>query len=194
MNRNSYRRFYNPGAYAYWELSQKHKLHQHRYANFQKFLDANLGVVPVGNENICCQQFIHLSGRYKCESQYCYANSIHIDRDIEDIQPKVQVSMYDEIFDHSHMMRIKGVRKSYFAATHPYSFDTEKVSIYPKGLLQGLVAKVYPKEKDWYVPEASNLILIGTPETLKHLDLSGLGTPTAEIIGTLPVREPSSIF
>ena len=188
MNRRNYKRFYSYGAYACGEFSQKHELHQHRYANFQQFSDANLGVVPVGNENICCQQFIHLSGRYKCETQACHANSIHIDRDLEDTQTGVQVSMYSEFFDHSHMMRIKGVRKSYFAATHPYNFDTEKVSVYPKRLLQGLVAKVYPTEKDWYYPGESNLILVSTPETLSHLDLSILGTPTAEIIRTLSPR------
>ena len=188
MNRKKYERFYSYGAYASGESEQEHELHQHRYTNFQRFLDANPGIVPVKNENICCQHFIHLSGRYKCETQACRANSIHIDIDAEDTQTGVRVSMHSDLFDHSHAMRLKGVRKSYFAATHPYSFDTQKVSDYPKGLLQGLVAKVYPTEKDWYYPSESNLTLIGTPETLKHLDLSGLGTPTAEIIGTLSPR------
>ena len=188
MNRKKYERFYSYGAYACGNFSQKHELHQHRYANFQQFLDANLGVVPVKNENICCQHFIHLSGHYKCETPACHANSIHIDIDVEDAQTGFRVSMHSDIFDHSHAMRLKGVRKSYLAATHPYNFDTEKVGDYPKGLLQGLVAKVYPREKDWYYPGESNLILISTPETLTHLDLSILGTPTAEIIGTLSPR------
>ena len=188
MNRKKYERFYSYGAYACGNFSQDHELHQHRYANFQQFLDANLGVVPVKSENICCQHFILLSRSYKCETPACHANSIHIDIDVEDAQTGFRVNMHSDVFDHSHAMRLKGVRKSYFAATHPYNFDTEKVSDYPKGLLQGLVAKVYPREKDWYYPGESNLILVSTPETLSHLDLSILGTPTAEIIGTLSPR------
>ena len=47
MNRNSYRRFYDYGAYASGEFEQEHELHQHRYTNFQRFLDANPGIVPV---------------------------------------------------------------------------------------------------------------------------------------------------
>ena len=185
MNRKQYERFYDYGAYACGKFPQEHELHQKRYANFQQFLDANPRVIPILNENICCQHFILLSGRYKCGTAACYINSTHIDIDVEDVQTGFRVNMHRDIFDHSHAMRLKGVRKSYFAATHPYNFDIKKVSDYPKGLLQGLVAKVYPTEKDWYYPGQSNLVLIGTPETLTHLELSILGTPIAEVVGTL---------
>ena len=184
MNRQKYERFYGYGASALGELPQKHELHQQRYANFQQFLDANPGVRPVTDENICCQHFILSSGRYKCDTPACHADSIHQDIAPEDTQKGLSINMHGDIFDHSHAMRIKGVRKSYIAATHPYNFDTENINDYPKGILKGLVAKVYPSEKDWYYPGESILILISTPETFSHLDLSTLGTPTAEITGT----------
>ena len=189
MNRKRYERYYSYGAYACGRYPQTHVLHQTRYANFQRFLDANTGIVPVLAENICCQNFILLSGRYRCDTPACYTNSIHIDIDIEDPQTGFRVSMHSDVFDHSHAMRLKGVRKSYFAVTHPYNFDSEKVSDYPKGLLQGLVAKVYPTEKDWYFPGQSDLVLIGTLETLALLDLSVLDTPIAEIVGALQGKQ-----
>ena len=77
MNRKKYERFYSYGAYACGAFPQDHELHHQRYTNFQQFLDANLGVVPVKNENICCQHFIHLSGSYKCDTPACHTNSIH---------------------------------------------------------------------------------------------------------------------
>ena len=184
MNRKKYERFYGYGASALGELPQDHDLHQKRYANFQQFLDANPSIRPVTDENICCQHFILRSGRYKCDTPACHADSIHQDIAPEDTQTGVEIDMHGDVFDHSHAMLIKGVRKSYIAATHPYNFDPEKISDYPKGLLQGLVAKVYPSEKDWYYPGSSYLILISTPETFAHLYLSILGTPIAEITGT----------
>ena len=184
MNRQKYERYYGYGASALGELPQRNELHQQRYANFQQFLDANPGIRPVTDYNICCQHFIHLSGRYKCDTPACRADSIHRDIASEDTQTGVRIDMHGEIFDHSHSMRIKGVRKSYIAATHPYNFDPENINDYPKGILKGLVAKVYPSEKDWYYPGSSTLILVSTPETFSHLDLSTLGTPTAEITGT----------
>ena len=188
MNRQKYERFYSYGAYACGEFPQDHELHRKRYANFQQFLDANPGILPVKDENICCQHFILRSGRYKCDTPACYADNFHVSIDAEDTQTDFGIDMNSQVFDHSHAMRIKGVRKSHFAATHPYNFDTESISDYPKGLLQGLVAKVYPSEKDWYYPRSSYLILISTPETLAHLNLSTLGTPIAEITGTRTPR------
>lgn len=184
MNRRQYDRFYNYGAYACGEYPQNHELHKKRYANFQHFLDANPRSIPVLNENICCQHFILLSGRYKCDTLACYTDSIHIDINVEDSQTGFPVNMHTDLFDHSHAMRLKGVRKSYFAVTHPYNFDIKKMSNYPKGLLQGLVAKVYPSEKDWYFPGQSYLVLIGTSETLALLDVSVIGIPVAVIVGT----------
>ena len=188
MNRQKYERFYGYGAYTLDERPQNHELHQQRYANFQQFLDTNPGIRPVTDYNICCQHFILSSGRYKCDTRACRTDNIHQDIAPEDTQTGVRIGMHGEIFDHSHSMRIKGVRKSYIAVTHPYNFDPENIDDYPKGLLQGLVAKVYPSEKDWYYPGSSILILISTPETFSHLDQATLGKPTAEITGT---RTPS---
>ena len=188
MNRKIYERFYSYGAHAHESLPQGHDFHQQRYANFQQFLDANPGMTPVRTGSFCCQQFILSGGAYNCHLPLCHASSIHLDIFAEDTEARVSIGMRTGIFDHSHAIRLKGVRKSYIGVTHPYHFNAERINDYPKGILQGLVAKVYPKEKDWYVPGSSNLILISTPETLTHLDLSRLGTPTTEILGTLAPR------
>ena len=165
MNKKQYAKFYGYGAAALGDFPTAAPIHQLRYENFQKFLDANLRIVPTPEEGyICCQAHIEHSGRYKC-----YLNCVRFGNS-------------SEVWDHVHGMRFKGLRKSYFAATHPYNFDPKED--YSNEILDGLIAKAYPAEKSWYYPGRTNLLLIGTEFSISLLNIDFLGKPIQEISGT----------
>ena len=138
--------------------------------NFGNFLEVNPNVVPTKDEGyLCCQRHLLLSGQWQC-----YRNCVHW-------------TAADEIFDHSHGMRMKGVKKSYFAASHPYNVSKDKVHFPEDGseMLKGLEARFYHTQKDWYWAGATSLCLIGTPGNLSALNLEYLGEPLHIVEGTL---------
>ena len=173
MDNRKYEKFYGYGAYACAEKPKE--FHQYRYRLFQDFLDANPTVIPYDDGIICCETHLLVGGRWRChQSPYCCRDFEH------------------DIYDHKHSMRIKGVRKSIFIATHPYQYmkptpfhDECDYSDMPSKILKGLIAKIYPKGKSWYYPEVSNLCIISTGKVLERLDLRVLGEPIEVVIGAL---------
>lgn len=166
MNMEQYLKFYPYGATAFNKTPQADPIHQLRYENFQNFLAANPKVLPTRSEGyICCQTHIERSGRYKC-----YLDCVRFGDD-------------GKVWDHIHGMRFQGLRKSYFVATHPYNFNPEED--HSNKILDGLIAKAYPKEKSWYYPGRTYLLLIGTEFSMSRLNTDFLGEPIQEIRGTL---------
>ena len=175
MDRKTYEFFYAYGASAFAE--EPKEFHEYRYRLFQDFLDANSMVVPHNYGEVCCETQLLIGGRQRCHTSrsYCGQDFRH------------------DIYDHKHAMRLKGVRKSIFVATHPYNYRKHvksglKVCDYsdmPSKILKGLVANVYPKGKSWYYPDGSNLCIIVPERELVSLDLSVLGEPIDVFVGTL---------
>ena len=168
MDKRKYENFYGYGAYAFAEKPKE--FHQYRYRLFQDFLDANPTVALYHDGTICCETQIMIGGRWRCHilsKSYCGQDFRH------------------DIYDHKHAMRLKGVQKSIFIATHPYNFGSCDYNEMPGKILKGLIAKIYPKEKSWYSPEVSNLCIIGTGRVLERLDLRVLGEPIEVVIGAL---------
>lgn len=174
MDRKQYEKFDEYGASAFDNHPQDSGINLVRYQNFQNFLDENPNVVP-GVDSICCQKHILNRGKWKCgvPRRTC---------------PNWGDSFYT-LWDHMHAMRMKGVRKSLFVATHPYDIE-EKLSdggltetAIAEYLLEGLTARLYPSSKSWYYPNRTSLFLIGVDELLAGLFLKCLGEPMLTIQG-----------
>ena len=177
MDKKTYEKFYGYGAYACDEKPQV--FHEKRYALFQNFLDANSLVMPYDEGHICCETQLVIGGRWRCHIPPCECGN----------------PFRHNIYDHKHAMRLKGVRKSIFIATHPYNYTANKEHVafglddndyndMPSKILQGLTANVYPKDKSWYYTDHSNLCIIGRGDILESLDLSVLGKPLEVFVGT----------
>ena len=177
MDKKTYEKFYGYGAYACGDKPSE--FHEHRYALFQNFLDANPLVVPYDDGDICCETQVVIGGRWRC-----YIPRYECGRAFE-----------HDIYDHKHAMRLKGVRKSIFIATHPYNYTTNKEHVafgldnngyndMPSKILKGLTANVYPKDKSWYYTDHSSLCIIGRDDVLEMLDLSVLDEPLEVFVGT----------
>ena len=148
--------------------------------NFGDFLEANPNVVPTkDNGYLHCQTHLLISGQWQCYAR-C-GNGFHDD-------------IYHKVYDHVHGMRLKEVRKSYFAAAHPYNVDKDGVRFVKDGrqILKGLELRYYDTRKDWYWPGRTSLCLIGTPENLSALNLNSLGEPLHIVEGTL--TKPGAYF
>ena len=150
MNYATYEKYYSYGASGFNNDANCEEINAIRYQNLQDFLDENPSVIPLP-KTIHCQRHIRDGGTWQCY--------IHGKR-CPEFNPK-----YSEIWDHLHEMRIKGIKKSHFVATHPY--DTKVSEDYSPYILQGLEARLYDKSKTWYYPGATYLFLIGRPEVLE---------------------------
>ena len=141
--------------------------------NFGDFLEANPNVVPTKDGGyLHCQTHLLISGQWQCHRR-C-SGGFHGE-------------VYDKVYDHIHGMRLKGIRKSYFAAAHPYNIAKDGVRFIKDGsqTRQGLEVRYYETQKDWYYPGRTSLCLIGTPENLSALNLNSLGEPLRIVEGAL---------
>ena len=174
MDKRTYAKFYGYGATVYPDKTEE--FHCNRFQNFQNFLDENkhMNIVPLeeGGKGLHCQKHIQRGGRWQCQ-----------------IQGR-ECPQFDErkLWDHCHAMRLKGVSKSIFVATHPYfksqDYLPKSLEGLPGKLLQGLTAKIYHESKSWYYPEVTSLILIGTGDILDLLSTECLGEPIQTIAGS----------
>ena len=103
MDKKTYGKFYGYGASAFAE--EPREFHEYRYRLFQDFLDANRVVVPHNYGDVCCETQILMGGRWGCHTSLSYCGQ----------------DLRHDIYDHQHAMRLKGVQKSIFIATHPYN-------------------------------------------------------------------------
>lgn len=143
-----------------------------RLTNFKRFKKANPNVIPI-EKSIHCQRHVRDSGSWGC-----YRLSSNCP------------SFYNRpaLWDHLHAMRIKGSKRSYFAVTHPYMEATNAAieeDVLRNNLLEGLTARQYKTEHDWYSPKYAYLFLIGKPEVLECIDTKCLGDMVLEVNGTL---------
>lgn len=143
-----------------------------RLTNFERFRAANPNVVRI-EKSIHCQRHVHDSGYWKCSCLNSNCPSFH---------------NYSALWDHLHGMRIKGLKRSYFAVTHPYMEATDAAieeGTLQNNLLEGLTAQQYNTECDWYSPRYAYLFLIGKPEVLECIDTKCFGGMLLEVNGTL---------
>ena len=175
MDKRTYAKFYGYGATAYRDKPEE--FHCNRFQNFQNFLDENkhMNIVPLeeGGEGLHCQKHIRRGGRWRCQIQ---------GRECPQFGEQ-------KLWDHRHAMRLTGISKSIFVATHPYFKSQDYLSHksleeLSEKLLQGLTAKIYHESKSWYYPEATSLILIGRDNILDLLTTECLGEPIQTIAGS----------
>ena len=130
MNKTTYAKFYDYGSTAFSNESQDSEFHLIRYENFQIFLDENPSVIPLDKE-IHCQTHLRDCGQWRC-----YTAS------------GCQIRCGDlNVWDHMHGMRLKGVSKSHFVATHPYGDRVENAlenKDLSKCILEGLLRNYTP--------------------------------------------------
>ena len=169
MNKRTYAKFYEYGASAFGDIPQTDSIHRIRYQNFQNFLDKNPSIIPP-SKTIHCQRHLR-----DCGSWRCYRSM----KGCPEFNEK-----NSEIWDHGHDMRIKGVPKSHFVATHPY--NTKVGEDYSPYILQGLEARLYDKSKSWYYPNSTYLFIISRPEVLEMVSQTSLGEPLQIFHGSLP--------
>ena len=169
MNRATYEKYYPYGASAFNNHPNREEVDGVRYQNFHDFLDTNSSVIPL-QKTIHCQRHIRDGGTWQC---YIHGKRC----------PEFSLKN-SEIWDHIHAMRIKGIRKSHFVATHPY--NTKISEDYSPYILQGLEARLYDKSKTWYYPQATYLFLIGRYEVLEMVSHASLGEPLQTFHGKLP--------
>ena len=169
MNRATYEKYYPYGASGFDNHPKREEINNIRYQRLQDFLDETPSVIPLNN-GMHCQRHIRDGGTWQCyiPGKQC-----------PEFNPK-----YSEIWDHIHEMRIKGIRKSHFVATHPY--NTKVGEDYSPYILQGLEARLYDQSRSWYYPEATYLFLIGRPEVLEMVSQTSLGEPLQTFHGNLP--------
>lgn len=173
-----YAKFYGYGATAFGD--EPEEFHCHRFQNFQNFLDENnhMNVVPWSNggSGLHCQKHILRGGRWRCH-----------------IQGR-ECPQFGEtkLWDHCHAMRLKGISKSIFVATHPYfksqDYLSESLEELSGKLLIGLIANVYHESKSWYYPDRTSLILIGRDDILDRLSTESLGEPVLTMNGSYEGR------
>ena len=176
MNRRQYEKWYPYGASTYNKTPQTDPIHVKRYANFQLFLDHNPNVVPVATDPVTQQSLLE-GGNYS----WGYGPTHH------------SIQFRGCGWDHTHFIRIKGVRKSHIAVTHMYGkgydLDSADEHATPKGLLKGLQARSYDKKYDWYIADNTTLQFISTPERLDMLNLEYLGEPLRIVDGAMKYRK-----
>ena len=154
--------------------NEPEEFHLSRFQNFQNFLDENPNVVPLneGGDGLHCQKHILKGGQWRCQ---IYGREC----------PQFGET---KLWKHYHAIRLKGVRKSIFVATHPYFKSQDYLSKSSEGLsgklLQGLTAKIYHESKSWYYPEVTSLILIGRDDILDLLSTECLGESIQTIAGS----------
>ena len=175
MDERTYAKFYDYGAAGF--ANEPEEFHHNRFQNFQNFLDENshMNVVPLSNGGygLHCQKHILIGGQWRCQIQ---------GRECPQIGET-------KLWDHSHAMRLKGISKSIFVATHPYwksqdYLSHESLEGLSGKLLQGLTANIYHESKSWYYPEVTSLILIGRPDILDLLSTECLGEPVRTVNGS----------
>ncbi len=140
-----------------------------RFTNLERFITANPNVVSIKG-SIHCQRHVRDSGSWKC-----YRNC-------------PEFHNYPALWDHLHAMRITGLKRSYFAVTHPYMEATDAAieeDALRNNLLEGLTAQQYNTERDWYSPKYAYLFLIGKREVLECIDTECLGDMLLEVNGSL---------
>ena len=169
---DDYRKYYPYGASAVFSKKKEVNadINRHRLNNLKQFLAENPTVVPLKKE-LCCQRQIRDGGTWKCGIGGLPC-------------PKTNSLA---VWDHKHGMRIKGEKKSYFVATHPYKHVVKNIQIADE-LLQGLVAHLYPAELSWYYPNSTYLFLIGKSEVLEKVSVECLGQPLLIVKGEMLER------
>ena len=148
------------------------EMNEVKLTNFERFIIANPNVVPI-KKSIHCQRHVRDSGSWKCYRLYSNCPSFH---------------NYSALWDHLHAMRITGLKRSYFAVTHPYMEATDAAiekGALQNSLLEGLTTRQYNTEYDWYSPKYAYLFLIGKPEVLECINTKCLGDMLLEVNGTL---------
>lgn len=179
MDERTYSNFYGHGATAYPD--EPEEFHRNRFQNFQNFLDENkhMNIVPLkeGGDGLHCQKHILIGGQWRCQIQ---------GREC----PRFGET---KLWRNSHAMRLKGLSKSIFVATHPYwksqdYLSHESLEGLSGKLLQGLTANIYHESKSWYYPEATSLILIGRDDILDLLSTECLGESVLTVNGSYEGR------